>query len=109
MTLDTILPAWQQLSTKIVSVLLGFLVLALMAIGATLFLSWQLEGSSAAINEAGSLRMQSYRLSMALSRWVNEPEQPDTRQFVTKELMRSRKPSQMASTGCGTCRKAAIS
>jgi two-component system nitrate/nitrite sensor histidine kinase NarX len=86
MTLDTILPAWQQLSTKIVSVLLGFLVLALMAIGATLFLSWQLEGSSAAINEAGSLRMQSYRLSMALSRWVNEPEQPDTRQFVIKEL-----------------------
>lgn len=86
MTRNAILPAWQQLSTKIVSVLLGFLVLALMAIGATLFLSWQLEGSSAAINEAGSLRMQSYRLSMALSRWVNEPEQVDTRQFVHKEL-----------------------
>ncbi|WP_025917522.1 type IV pili methyl-accepting chemotaxis transducer N-terminal domain-containing protein [Herminiimonas sp. CN] len=86
MTLDTILPAWQQLSTKIVSVLLGFLVLALMAIGATLFLSWQLEGSSAAINEAGSLRMQSYRLSMALSRWVNEPEHAETRQVVDKEI-----------------------
>lgn len=86
MTHDTALPAWQQLSTKIVSVLLGFLVLALVAISATLFLSWQLEGSSAAINEAGSLRMHSYRLSMALSRWVNEPEQAGTRQFMDKEL-----------------------
>lgn len=86
MTLDTILPAWQQLSTKIVSVLLGFLVLALMAIGATLFLSWQLEGSSAAINEAGSLRMQSYRVSMALSRWIHEPERVDTQHFVATEL-----------------------
>ncbi|NMM38235.1 MAG: HAMP domain-containing protein [Glaciimonas sp.] len=88
MTLDTILPAWQQLSTKIVSVLLGFLVLALMAIGATLFLSWQLEGSSAAINEAGSLRMQSYRLSVVLSRWINEPVQIDIRQrqLVDKQL-----------------------
>lgn len=86
MTLDTILPAWQQLSTKIVSVLLGFLVFALMAIGATLFLSWQLEGSSAAINEAGSLRMQSYRVSMALSRWIHEPDQVDAQQFVATEL-----------------------
>ncbi|NMM27130.1 MAG: HAMP domain-containing protein [Glaciimonas sp.] len=88
MTLDTILPAWQQLSTKIVSVLLGFLVLALMAIGTTLFLSWQLEGSSAAINEAGSLRMQSYRLSVVLSRWINEPVQADIRQrqLVDKQL-----------------------
>ncbi|MEO6353799.1 MAG: type IV pili methyl-accepting chemotaxis transducer N-terminal domain-containing protein [Oxalobacteraceae bacterium] len=88
MTIDTILPAWQQLSTKIVSVLLGFLVLALMAISATLFLSWQLEGSSAAINEAGSLRMQSYRLSMVLSRWVNEPELASNRQDVDKEIQR---------------------
>lgn len=88
MTLETILPAWQQLSTKIVSVLLGFLALALMAIGATLFLSWQLEGSSAAINEAGSLRMQSYRLSVLLSQWMNAPEQANMRQrqLVDRQL-----------------------
>lgn len=88
MTLETILPAWQKLSTKIVSVLLGFLALALTAIGTTLFLSWQLEGSSAAINEAGSLRMQSYRLSVLLSQWVNEPAQADMlqRQLLAKQL-----------------------
>lgn len=86
MTLETILPTWQRLSTKIVSVLLGFLFLALMSIGVTLFLSWQLEGSSAAINEAGSLRMHSYRLTMLLSRWANEPEQEYTRQAARQEL-----------------------
>lgn len=67
-----LLPTPRKLSTKIVGVLLSFLVLALGAIGITLFLSWQLEGSAAAINEAGSLRMQSYRMSALLSRVVNE-------------------------------------
>ncbi len=40
-------------------------MLALTAIGATLFLSWQLEGSAAAINDTGSLRMHALRLAMA--------------------------------------------
>ncbi|HJV85085.1 MAG TPA: type IV pili methyl-accepting chemotaxis transducer N-terminal domain-containing protein [Noviherbaspirillum sp.] len=73
MTLETNLPTWQRLSTKIVGALLGFLFLALIAIGATLLLSWQLEGSSAAINETGTLRMHNYRLSTFLARLVHEP------------------------------------
>jgi len=60
-------PARQKLSSKIVTALLGFLALALIAIGLTLFLSWQLEGSAGAINDTGSLRMRSYRLSLLLS------------------------------------------
>ena len=67
-----ILSNWQQLSTKIVGALLGFLLVALTAIGATLFLSWQLEGSAAAINETGSLRMHNYRLTTMLARVVHE-------------------------------------
>ncbi|WP_252866938.1 type IV pili methyl-accepting chemotaxis transducer N-terminal domain-containing protein [Janthinobacterium lividum] len=59
--------SWQKLSTKIVGALLLMLVLALSAIGCTLFLSWQLEGSSAAINETGRLRMQTYRLTLLLA------------------------------------------
>ncbi|MGP1614042.1 MAG: type IV pili methyl-accepting chemotaxis transducer N-terminal domain-containing protein [Pollutimonas bauzanensis] len=87
MILPTFLHAWRQLSTKIVSLLLGFLALALMTIGVTLFLSWQLEGSSAAINETGSLRMQSYRLSMALANWVDTaPAQEEARIRVDREL-----------------------
>lgn len=62
----------QRLSNKIVAVLMAFLLLALSAIGTTLMLSWQLEGSAAAINEAGGIRMQSYRLTSVLARLLNE-------------------------------------
>lgn len=86
MTLDTIMPTWQRLSTKIVGVLLGFLCLALLAIGTTLMLSWQLEGSAAAINETGTLRMHSYRLGMLLSRLVYEPDNIKARAATEAEL-----------------------
>lgn len=86
MTLETLLPTRQRLSTKIVGMLLGFLLLALSAIGTTLFLSWQLEGSSAAINETGSLRMHSYRLAMLLSRVVDEPGAGTARDDTAREL-----------------------
>ncbi|GGC06510.1 nitrate/nitrite sensor protein [Pseudoduganella buxea] len=59
--------AWRKLSTKIVGSLLGFLAVALTVIGATLYLSWQLEGGAAAINVTGSLRMTSFRLSLAVT------------------------------------------
>lgn len=86
MPLDNLLPTWQRLSTKIVGVLLGFLCLALLAIGTTLMLSWQLEGSSAAINETGSLRMHSYHLTVMLGRAVNEQASPETRAAVNGKL-----------------------
>lgn len=86
MTLDTLMPTWQRLSTKIVGVLLGFLCLALLAIGTTLMLSWQLEGSAAAINETGTLRMHSYRLTTLLARIVNEPETSEARAATEGEL-----------------------
>ncbi len=55
------------LSAKITGILLGFFLVALMAIGLTLFISWQLEGAAAAINDAGSLRMRAWRLAHHLS------------------------------------------
>lgn len=67
------IPGHQRLSTRIVVVLVGFLLLALSAIGATLWLSWQLEGAGAAINETGSLRKQEYRLAMLLGRETHTP------------------------------------
>lgn len=67
MPASALFASWQKLSTKIVGVLLGFLAVALLVIGSTLFLSWQLEGSAAAINVTGSLRMSTYRLSYILS------------------------------------------
>ena len=68
MTIDSPIPARSKLATKIVGALVGLLSLALVAISFTLYLSWQLEGSSAAINDAGSLRMSSVRLSNLLLR-----------------------------------------
>lgn len=53
-----------KLSTRIVALLLGFLAVAMTVIGSTLLLSWQLEGGAAAINVAGSMRMESYRMAM---------------------------------------------
>jgi two-component system nitrate/nitrite sensor histidine kinase NarX len=42
------------------------LLVGLAAIGLTLWLSWQLEGGAAAINEAGRMRMQTWRLAQTL-------------------------------------------
>lgn len=55
-----------KLSTKLFVVGITFLVLALGSTGLTLWVSWQLEGGAAAVNEAGRLRMMSYRLALAL-------------------------------------------
>ena len=67
------IPGHLRLSTRIAGALVGFLLLALVAIGTTLWLSWQLEGAAAAINETGSLRRQEYRLAMLLGRDVHAP------------------------------------
>jgi two-component system nitrate/nitrite sensor histidine kinase NarX len=60
------LPIGKRLTFRILMTTVVGLALTLAAIGYTLLLSWQLEGGGAAINEAGSLRMRSYRLAMVL-------------------------------------------
>ena len=57
----------QRLSTKLVEILVFFLLVALVAIGITLLMSWDLQGGAAAVNQAGSERMRAYRISMLLS------------------------------------------
>lgn len=42
------------------------LLMVLASIGATLWITWQLEGGAAALNEAGRMRMQTWRLAQAL-------------------------------------------
>jgi two-component system nitrate/nitrite sensor histidine kinase NarX len=43
------------------------LMLALASIGLTLSVTWQLEGGAAAVNEAGRMRMQTWRLAQTLA------------------------------------------
>jgi two-component system nitrate/nitrite sensor histidine kinase NarX len=56
-----------NLGAKLVLVATPFLLLALTTIAVTLWVSWQLEGGAAAVNEAGRMRMQAYRMSLSIS------------------------------------------
>ncbi len=55
-----------SLSARLKFLTAWWVVLAVASIVFTLILSWRLEGGAAAINDTGSLRMQSYRLGLLL-------------------------------------------
>ena len=57
----------RTLSAKIIAVHILFLAIAMLSIGVTLLVSWELEGGAAAINDAGSLRMRAYRMAFVLA------------------------------------------
>ena len=61
-----------KLSRKIFSTLLVFFLVATSAIAMTLVISWQLEGVAAAINDAGSQRMRTYRIGHLMARGLKE-------------------------------------
>lgn len=65
---STPLPAFypQSLSTRLKLLTVLWVAAAVGSIVLTLLLSWRLEGSAAAINDAGRLRMQTYRLGLML-------------------------------------------
>ena len=56
-----------SLGAKLALVGAPFLLLALLSTAATLWVSWQLDGGAAAVNEAGRMRMQSYRMALSVS------------------------------------------
>lgn len=59
-----------SLARKLVLIGVSFLIVALVSIGLTLWVTWQLEGGAAAVNEAGRLRMQTWRLASAVQAGV---------------------------------------
>ena len=44
------------------------MLMAFASIGLTLWVTWQLEGGAAAVNEAGRMRMQTWRMAQTLAR-----------------------------------------
>jgi len=60
-------PRHWSLGVKLSLVAAPFLLLALVIIAITLWVSWQLDGGAAAVNEAGRMRMQAYRMSLSIS------------------------------------------
>ena len=76
-----VLPVGKRLTFRILITTLLGLAFTLMAIGYTLLLSWQLEGGAAAINEAGSLRVRSYRLAVVMERVISTSAEDELVQF----------------------------
>ena len=60
-------PSQRSLGAKLALAGTPFLLLALLATAATLWVSWQLDGGAAAVNEAGRMRMQAYRMALSQS------------------------------------------
>jgi two-component system, NarL family, nitrate/nitrite sensor histidine kinase NarX len=63
-----------SLSKKLIRIGAGLLLVALTSIGLTFWVTWQLEGGAAAVNEAGRMRMQAWRLNSALHTGMAQPE-----------------------------------
>ena len=86
------------LTTKLLTLGAGFLLVALASISLTLWVTWKLEGGAAAVNEAGRLRMNMLRMVLVLQ---TEPGatgaaavQERARQFdASLELLRTGDPS----------------
>jgi len=64
---DRMRRSW-SLSAKLGAVGSALLLMAFASIGLTLWVTWQLEGGAAAVNEAGRMRMQTWRLAQTLAR-----------------------------------------
>jgi len=83
-----------SLSTKLGAIGGLLLLMALASIGLTLWVTWQLEGGAAAVNEAGRMRMQTWRLAQALSTGDTERVQAHLARFEqTLALLRSGDPT----------------
>lgn len=68
------------LGAKLAATGLPFLLLGFLATTLTLWVSWQLDGGAAAVNEAGRLRMQAYRLAWTTA--LDQPAQERARQVA---------------------------
>jgi two-component system, NarL family, nitrate/nitrite sensor histidine kinase NarX len=64
-TTDIAVPSVASLSVKLIRIGAALLVVALLSIGLTLWVTWQLEGGAASVNEAGRMRMQVWRMASA--------------------------------------------
>ena len=62
------MPRSWSLSAKLGAIGAALLLMAFASIGLTLWVTWQLEGGAAAVNEAGRMRMQTWHLAQTLER-----------------------------------------
>lgn len=69
-----------SLGAKLAMLGTPFLVLVVISTTAMLWMSWQLDGGAAAVNEAGRMRMQAYRMALSANLGAQDdlPDQIDT-------------------------------
>jgi two-component system nitrate/nitrite sensor histidine kinase NarX len=75
------LQKYWNLGAKLALICTPFLMLALISAAATLWVSWQLDGGAAAVNEAGRMRMQSYRMALSIGTGETSALAEQVRQF----------------------------
>ena len=68
-----------SLGAKLAMLGAPFLVLVVISTTAMLWMSWQLDGGAAAVNEAGRMRMQAYRMALSANLGAQDdlPDQID--------------------------------
>ncbi|RQO53444.1 histidine kinase [Paucibacter sp. KBW04] len=71
----------RSLVGKLALIQTSFLLVALASIAFTLWVSWQLEGGAGAINEAGRMRMLSYRMTLSHAQGQMQDVQRDVLGF----------------------------
>lgn len=76
-----------SLGAKLTLVGTPFLLLALLSTVVTLWVSWQLDGGAAAVNEAGRLRMQSYRMALSITQGDTAQQQQEQIQEFEKTII----------------------
>lgn len=92
--------AFQKLGTKLVTIATAFLLVALVAIGLTLLVSWNLEGGAAAVNQAGKERMRAYRIAMLLAQAeLRDADRARTYTAVDAEILAFEEAMQSLKTG----------
>jgi two-component system nitrate/nitrite sensor histidine kinase NarX len=86
MALPTIASS-RKLSDKLTAISILYLLVALAAVGFSLYVAWQLEGGAAAVNAMGSQRMRSYHIGMLLAERAARPvAQDNLAELVRREV-----------------------
>ncbi len=84
----------RSLATKLGAIGAVLMAMAMASIGLTFWVTWQLEGGAAAVNEAGRMRMQTWRLAQTLPSQDGGRLQAQLAQFEqTLALLRSGDPA----------------
>ena len=85
---------FRTLTTKLLATGIAFLLVAMASISLTMWIAWQLEGSAAAVNEAGRLRMHTLRMALALQEESASELAQRVQQFdASLELLRTGDPT----------------